>query len=128
MLGTLIITTLLTTMPGFVGETTDAQAPARERLRVTFVQPVLVHHTWLLGTYIIEHDKGRMERGEPCTHLYSVDKPGVVAVAFHCTHLERPPAQNPTVVLGRLGYSIDGYVLREFQFEGSSDGHGVPRR
>lgn len=129
MFGALIVTTLLTTMPALVGQPpADPQPPAREQLRVTFAQPVLVHHTWLLGTYIIEHDKDRMARGEPCTHLYSVDKPGKVVVSFHCTHLDRPPVQSPTVVVGRMGYSIDGYVLREFQYEGSTDAHGVPRR
>lgn len=130
MIGTFILAVLLSTTVPTAGNhgTDDGTTPAREVLRVTFVQPVLVQNTWLLGTYIIEHDKHRMERGEHCTHLYSVHHPRRVAVKFHCTHIDRPEAKAPTVAVQRMGFSSDGYVLKEFQFKGSTEGHGVPRR
>ena len=130
MITTLILAALLSTpLPVSVGDHPAlTEAPAREVLRVTFVQPVSVQNKWLLGTYIIEHDKHRMARGEHCTHLYSVHDPKRVAAAFHCTHLDRPPAQTSTVTVQRMGFSIDGYVLKEFQFKDSPEGHGVPRQ
>ena len=103
--------------------------PARQVAEVWFHRPVIVGRAILQGRYVIEHDNDRMARGEPCTHIYAYDdyadgdltKP----VAFHCTHLERPRADQNTVVLVS---APDGLMkmLAEFQFAGETASHGYP--
>lgn len=99
--------------------------PAVQTLAVTFVNPVRVGGAVLMGRYVIEHDDARMARGEPCTYIYNADDRRVPVVTFHCTHLERPAANEGTVVL-RPGAQYPLQELREFQFAGDDAAHGVP--
>lgn len=95
-----------------------------QKADIVFRDPVQVRDRILMGRYVIEHDEGRMARGEPCTHIYHADRPGDLVVAFHCTHLERPVTWQNTVVLAPGPLSIK--TLSEFQFAGDTASHGVP--
>lgn len=98
-----------------------------QKTEVWFKRPVLVGKSILQGRYVIEHDNGRMARGEPCTHIYAYNNQQTPVVAFHCTHLERDRPSVNTAVLSSVG---DGtmQVLSEFQFAGEHAAHGVPIR
>jgi len=103
---------------------------AVERAVVTFNEPVEVMRQFLMGSYVIEHDEGRMARGEPCTHVYKGNdtaRPGPLVLAFHCVHRDRTPAAGTTVTLSRAAGIGGVKQLDEFQFAGSAAGHGVPR-
>lgn len=105
-------------------------ASAREYAKVTFHSPVKIGARVLMGTYVIEHDTERMARGEPCTHIYKADDLRLPVVAFHCVHVDRAINDGPTatVTLRRFpDMSMRMFELVEFQFAGSSDGHGVPQ-
>ncbi|MGE4086169.1 MAG: hypothetical protein AB7H93_24555 [Vicinamibacterales bacterium] len=110
---------------GTPAPTAATAAPAVQTTRVTFRDPVRVGDKILLGRYVIEHDNDRMARGEPCTYIYEADDRRMPVVTFHCTHLTRPVAAAPTVVLGR-GTVYPIRELREFQFAGEEASHGVP--
>ncbi len=102
-----------------------AAPPVRQLTEVWFHRPVFVGNHILQGRYVIEHDNARMERGEPCTHIYAYNNQKLPVVGFHCTHLERDRAGKNTVVLATVG---DGSMQRllEFQFAGEAASHGVP--
>lgn len=101
--------------------------PAREYAEVMFHNPVWVHGKVLMGKYVIEHDYDRMAKGGPCTHIYAADDRTTPVATFHCTHLIRPTTGQNTVTLRRDYNALgNGYVLTEFQFAGSREGHGVP--
>lgn len=105
----------------------EAARPVREYAKVLFRDPVRIGDRVLIGAYVIEHDDERMARGLPCTHIYAADNRTVPVVAFHCRHLDRTPNPNATVTLQRLpDPSTRMFKLVEFQFENSTDGHGVP--
>ena len=102
--------------------------PAVERVLVTFWNPVRVGDHILMGKYVIEHDTDRMAAGGPCTYIYDVKDQRLPVVAFHCTHLDRPHRDRPTVTLVPTGEPNDVKRLTEFQFGGEAAGHGVPAR
>jgi hypothetical protein len=103
--------------------------PVREYARVLFRDPVRIGGRMLIGPYVIEHDEDRMARGLPCTHIYAADNLRLPVVAFHCRHVDRTPSPNATVTLRRLSDpSIRMFELVKFQFEKSTEGHGVPDR
>lgn len=100
----------------------------RQTAVITFDEPTWVTTTMLVGPYIIEHDDGRMARGEPCTVLYRVPK-GLRrvddVVSFHCIPRERPLARDFSTTV--LQDDISGInTLIEYQFAGDSEAHGVP--
>ena len=101
--------------------------PAREYAEVMFYNPVWVNGKVLMGRHIIEHDYDRMAQGGPCTHIYAADDRTKPVVTFHCSHLVRTTTRQSTVTLRRDYNALGtGYILTEFQFAGSRDGHGVP--
>lgn len=101
--------------------------PVRQAAEVRFSHPTLIGRTIVQGRYVIEHDNDRMARGEPCTHVYAYEDQKNPVATFHCTHLERPRANQNIVVLTT---APDGMtkVLSEFQFAGESASHGYPVR
>jgi hypothetical protein len=112
--------------PGFEWPTETAR-PVREFATVLFRDPVKIGDRVLIGKYVIEHDNDRMARGLPCTHIYAADDWRLPVVAFHCRHLGRKAGPNATVTLQRLpDPSTRMFKLVEFQFEGSTEAHGVP--
>ena len=101
--------------------------PVREYAKVLFRDPVRVGRHVLMGPYVIEHDEERMAQGLPCTHIYAANDRRLPVVAFHCRHLVRQAGSKATVTLRRLpDPSTRMFELVEFQFEGSTEGHGVP--
>jgi hypothetical protein len=101
------------------------QPEVRQQALVRLWKPVRVAGKLLMGKYIVEHDTDRMARGEPCTHIYDFYNKKLVT-AFHCTHLTRPTSGQATVIITERA-QLPG-VMREFQFAGETDSHGVPAR
>jgi hypothetical protein len=100
--------------------------PVRESLLVWFAKPVKVGDRVLMGKYIIEHDNGRMARGEPCTYIYAADDRRLPVVAFHCEHVDRPRGEHASVTLRPLGEPNGMREFREFQFAGELGAHALP--
>jgi hypothetical protein len=95
---------------------------------VTFANPTWVASEMLIGTYVIVHDQAKMIRGEPCTALFRVGtrtRPLEEVVSFHCIPDQRKVVPSfTTTVISNPVLGID--TLREYQFAGDSEGHGVP--
>lgn len=121
-----VVAVLFLSMPStFVGA-----APVREFAVVKVFGPVRVMNAVLNGTYVFEHDTARMARGEPCTAIYEFkpDGSGKKVVAFHCIPQERPAADCFRMAVLRNPELAPAVKLTEFQFAGSTEAHGVPRR
>ena len=107
--------------------TTGDGALRHQTAIVNFEHLTWVANTRLIGPYVIVHDDARMAAGGPCTSLYRV-RPGSLpleeVVAFHCIPRERAVARTFTTVIERNPTSGD--TLMEYQFEGDTEGHGVP--
>ena len=101
---------------------------SRQTMTVWFHRPVKIGDRILLGQYVIEHDTVRMARNQPCTYIYEASDQRLPVVAFHCTHLKRPPGERSQVVLRTLGEANGMMAFAEFQFAGEDGGHGVPAR
>ena len=104
----------------------DAIEFHQQIMTVWFYKPVKVGDRILFGKYIIEHDNARMRRGQPCTHLYDASDPRLPVVAFRCTHLTRPEATRPTVIVRSFKVANGMTELVAFQFAGETLAHGVP--
>jgi hypothetical protein len=100
---------------------------SREIGRVDFESPVRIMNVWLQGAYLIEHDEERMKQGAACTHIYRVKNRREPVVTFHCTHLHRPVSERGTITLKPASIRPGAFELLEFQYQGSTDGHGVPQ-
>ena len=115
----------------WVAPTAAAPAGATvERAVFTFNNPVRVANRILMGSYVIEHDEGRMARGEPCTRIYkgtNIRNPTLLVAEFHCVHLDRAPVAAATATVSRAVGNGEPVWLDEFQYVGTSAGHGVPR-
>jgi hypothetical protein len=114
-------------LPGQLVDLTRVANATREFASVTFSRPVRAMNVWLLGPYLIEHDTERMARGEQCTRIFRAGDRTTPVVAFHCEHLARTAAAQDTVVVVRTRVAPAEYELSEFQFAGSTLGHGLPR-
>jgi hypothetical protein len=102
-------------------------AAGRRTASIAFEHPTWVADTQLVGTYVIEHDDGRMSRGEPCTILYRPGARDAVVVSFYCVPRERGIASG-FVSRIRRDPTSDIDTLTEYQFAGDSEAHGVPSR
>jgi hypothetical protein len=106
--------------------TSAAGAAKKEQAVTRFDQAVELMGVTLKGSYLFVHDDEAMARGEACTYVYK----GSSAIAenlvtsFHCRHKERGKVTYFTV--RSLRTSAGQYVLTEFQFGGSTEGHVVP--
>jgi hypothetical protein len=108
----------------------DAVSAARRQSAVVWLkEPTLIVSTIIQGPVMFTHDDDKMARGEPCTtvHLWEPGKGrGEDVASFHCTPTARKPVgkftfrTEPNVELGF------GCILKEYQFAGDSEGHGVP--
>lgn len=116
----------LRTVVGLPEQVPGQTVRRRQLAKLVFDSPVRVMDEWLQGVFLVEHDEDRMERGEPCTHIYRL-KDRKLVVAFQCEHLHRKVAERGTVTLKRVGIRPGAFELLEFQYEGSADGHGVPQ-
>jgi hypothetical protein len=104
-------------------------APKRLSAVIYLTEPTLVGSTIVQGPVLFVHDEERMARGEPCTTIRLFEPgngPTESLVSFHCIPTRRPIARAFTI--RTRPNTADGYgcVLKEFQFAGESEGHGVP--
>jgi hypothetical protein len=112
---------------GLLAPAGGAKTTAKEKAVVEFPEKVKLLGVFLKGEYVFVHDEEAMARGEACTYIYTSVKgePGILVASFHCVPLERKKVERFTVALTRL--LPDLLELREYQFAGSTHGHGVPR-
>ena len=114
-----------------VGGVSALEAVAtRQTAVVRFMRPTIIAGVHALGAVVLEHDEARMARGEPCTYVYHYDAKnnarGDVLVAFHCVRQTRPRATQFDASLQRSSPTGPDRLL-EYQFEGDTEGHGVPQ-
>lgn len=108
----------------------DHPGTGRQQAVVYLSEPTLIGASIVSGPVLFVHDSGRMARGEPCTSIRLFDPvkgPLQELVSFHCIPRARRLAARFTITTRpnlELGY---GCILTEYQFEGDSEGHGVPR-
>lgn len=94
---------------------------------VNFDQPTLVGNTILLGPYLIVHDDGEMHNGHPCTSIYAFDPkkgPQEKVMTFVCIPHQYTTANKLVLTVASVSASIK--ELKEFQFAGDTEVHGVP--
>lgn len=98
----------------------------KQKAVIKFDQPVILLGVTLKGEYLVVHDDEAMNRGEACTHVYkgNVQEESKLIVSFHCVPVERAKVAHFTVRTTTL--SPDVTELREFQFKGDIEAHGVP--
>jgi hypothetical protein len=108
--------------------TTGGEAATPPKWAVVHLQePTLIAGAFAQGPVLFEHDEGRMARGEPCTIVYEFAPgkgPGREIVAFHCK-----PRWGENVGTFQFATSRNDRgtcVLKEYQFAGDTEAHGVP--
>ena len=114
-----------------VGATTsgDAATAARQSAVVWLKEPTFIVSTIVQGPVLFTHDVEKMARGEACTTIYLWEPGkgrGEEVASFHCLPTARKAAPTFTVRTEpnlELGF---GCILKEYQFAGDSEGHGVP--
>jgi hypothetical protein len=120
---------LCTLILGSVAFTSTA-APGLQKQRavVQFDTPVTLQGVVLQGKYLFVHDDAAMSRGESCTFVYrgEAEVASKLVVSFHCIPVQRAKVNSFTT---RSVETAPGIVeLREFQFNGDTEAHGVPTR
>ena len=108
--------------------TTGSADPATKWAAVRLTEPTLIGDSYVMGPVLFEHDDARMARGEPCTFVYQFEPgkgPTRPIASFHCTPKYGKAAP------GRFAMSTARdargiCVLREYQFAGDTEAHGVP--
>ena len=119
---------LCTLIFGSVSWTSTAATDAQKRKAVAeFASPTTVHGVVLKGKYLFVHDDAAMQRGDACTYIYkgNAEVRDKLVASFHCIHVERAKAKN---FIWRSRETAPGVVeLLEFQFNGETTAHGVPR-
>ena len=114
---------------GAVATTGDGVAPAKQWAAVTFINAVKVDQMALMGPYLIVHDADKMARGEPCTTFYKFDPkkgPQEAVVTFMCVPVHRKVVNRTTLTIVSQLNPSDVQTLKEYQFAGDTEGHGVP--
>jgi hypothetical protein len=125
--GTLLIVVAMTISAITSG---DAVSAARRQSAIVWLkEPTLIVSTIIQGPVIFTHDDDKMAKGEPCTTV-SLWEPGKgrgeEVASFYCVPSARKAAPKFTVRTEpntELGF---GCILREYQFAGDTEGHGVP--
>ena len=114
-------------MIGSVAWTSTAATDIQKRKAVmNFDNPVKVQGVVLQGKYLFVHDDAAMKRGDACTRIYKGDAEiaDKLVTSFHCIPTARAKVTHFTV---RSIETSPGVVeMREFQFVGETEGHGVP--
>lgn len=122
---TLIVVLVLAFLPFTAIGTAN---PATKWAVVQLTQPTLIGESYAMGPVLFEHDDARMARGEPCTVVYQFEPgkgPTRPIASFHCTPKfgKAAPARF-AMSTGRN--ALGNCVLREYQFAGDTEAHGVP--
>lgn len=104
-------------------------AASRQSAVVWLKEPTLIVSTIVQGPVVFTHDEGKMVNGEACTtvYLWEAGKTrGEEVASFHCIPTARKAVSTFTFRTEpnlELGY---GCILKEYQFAGDTEGHGVP--
>ena len=109
----------------------DREMPRVQAARVTFVRPTRVNGFFLLGSYVVVHDEGKMAQGEPCTTFYRLHtrERAEVVVAFRCEPRQAEVVAQPMFRTCPSRGPVTGTTLVElvdYQFAGDTEAHGVP--
>jgi hypothetical protein len=110
--------------------TGDAMSAASRQSAVVWLkEPTLIGSTIVEGPVVFTHDAGKMANGDACTTVY-LWEPGKTrgeeVASFLCIPTARKTASTFTLRTEpnlELGF---GCILKEYQFAGDSEGHGVP--
>ena len=126
IVATLVVGALLITS-GIRESAADTGYTRIQSAVMKFDEPVRLLDVILKGEYLFLHHKGMMERGKPCTYVYSHDqgKSGGFVVSFHCRSVKREKAEQFTLLFSRKP-GFDLAAIEEVQFAGSTEGHQVP--
>jgi hypothetical protein len=125
--GALVVVALAST--GQIAVSGDRAATGHQEAVVFLSEPTLIGATIVRGPVLFIHDAQKMARGEPCTSIRLFDPvkgPLEELASFHCVPKQRRVVGRFTLRTRpniELGY---GCILTEYQFEGDSEGHGVP--
>src|SRR5437016_9578473 len=103
-----------------------SKAGQKQKASMTFTEPVRLQGVVLKGEYLFVHDDAAMMRGEACTFVYKgdADIASKLVVSFHCTPLQRQKVDSFVVRTEQVSPGVN--ELREFQFSGETEAHGVP--
>jgi hypothetical protein len=106
-----------------------AETARRDEAIVEFPETVKLLGVLLKGEYLMVHDEEKMAQGFPCFYIYTVKngKQDALVTSFHCLHIDREKADKFLVTTSNRRSPFDVREIREIQFAGSADGHGVPR-
>ena len=107
---------------------TGSHASPKQWAIVNFAEPISVHGHFVMGTVLIVHDDARMEKGEPCTSIYSFDKTDgsrTLEVEFVCVPEQRAACDKTTLSVVR-NQNTGINQLTQYQLAGDSEAHGVP--
>ena len=98
----------------------------KQKAVAQFNEPVRLQGVLLKGEYLFVHDDAAMMRGEACTFVYKgdADIASKLVVSFHCTPLQRQKVDSFVVRTEQVLAGVN--ELREFQFSGETEAHGVP--
>jgi hypothetical protein len=126
----MILSVLVMALLPLGAATNIAANPAAKWAIVQLNQPTLIGESFAMGPVIFEHDDARMARGEPCTIVYRYEAGkgvGEQLASFHCKPRWGSTAPDRfSMVTGNDGFGH--CVLREYQFAGDTEAHGVPIR
>src|SRR5262245_42293072 len=95
---------------------------------VNLLDPVSVQGHFLMGPVLIVHDDARMEKGEPCTSIYTFDRADgsrKLETEFVCVPEQREICDKTTLSVAR-NQRTGINQLTKYQFAGDSEAHGVP--
>ena len=116
-------------VPATFARTDEGGAPRLQSAILNFEHPTKVSTEVLMGPYLVVHDEATMARGEPCTRIYPIETPGWArdepTVSFYCIPRTRSVVERFTIATERDD-ALGMYAMREYQFAGDADGHGVP--
>jgi hypothetical protein len=97
-----------------------------DRNVVSVDQPVRLMGVVLRGRFLFLHHKGMMERGKPCTYVYTLDqeREGALVLSFHCQSVIRERATEFKLITRDIPGDIPEVI--EVQFAGTTEGHRIP--
>jgi hypothetical protein len=110
--------------------TGDAMSAASGQSAVVWLkEPTLIVSTIVQGPVVFTHNAAKMAKGDACTTVYLWEPGkgrGEEVASFHCIPTARRTASTFTIRTEpnlELGF---GCILKEYQFAGDSEGHGIP--
>jgi hypothetical protein len=96
---------------------------------VNLTETTSIAGSFVSGPVIFVHDDAKMAQGKPCTGVYRFvlgKGPAEELVSFHCKPRRGKAPEQFTTATSRDPYGPR--VLREYQFAGDTEAHGVPGR